>query len=129
MASRWQNPPTAFLKVIEQDFSKETKRIAGMLLQAVITQSPVKDGIFRGNHRISIGNPDVGYDLATEDEVGGRTLQIGIASIATAPTYGRIFIQNNVPYALKLELGSSKQAEFGVYGVSFNAVVQRLNSR
>jgi hypothetical protein len=37
MASRWQNPPTAFLKVVEQDFSKETKRIAGMMLQAVIT--------------------------------------------------------------------------------------------
>lgn len=129
MASRWQNPPTAFLRVIEQDFSKETKRIAGMMLQAVITQSPVDTGAYRANHRVSVGFEDYAFDIGQVDKAGQQTMQIGIGKIAGMPTFGTLYIQNNLPYAESLEVGSSKQAPTGIYGTSFNAVVQRLNSR
>ena len=128
MASRWINPPTAFLQVIERDFSKETKRIAGMMLQAVIFQSPVDTGAYRANHRVSVGFEDFAQDIGTVDKAGQQTLRIGIGKIAGMPTYGKLYIQNNLPYAEKLELGSSKQAPVGVYGTSFNAVMQRIKS-
>lgn len=127
MASRWNTPPIAFMRVIEADLSKETKRIVGMMLQAVITQSPVDTGAFRANHRVSIGFEDFGM-TATTDKSGSQTLQTGLSTAASAPLYGKVFIQNNLPYAEKLELGSSKQAPLGVYATSYNAVIQRLKT-
>lgn len=129
MASQWQNPPTAFLRVIEEQLSKETKRIAGMMLQAVIFQSPVDTGAYRANHRVSVGFEDFAQDLGVVDKAGMQTLNIGIGKIAGMPTYGKLYIQNNLPYAEALENGTSKQAPKGVYATSFHAVVQRINSR
>ena len=126
MASRWQTPPTAFLKVVEQDFSKETKRIAGMMLQAIVFQSPVDSGAYRANHRVSVGFEDYAFDIGQVDKAGQQTLQIGIGKIAGMPTFGTLYIQNNLPYSSFLEWGSSKQAPLGVYKTSFNAVIQRL---
>lgn len=129
MASRWQNPPTLFIRALEEDFSKEVKRIAGMMLQAVITQSPVDTGAYRANHRVSVGFEDFTQDMGDVDKSGMQTLRVGVGKIAGMPTYGTLYIQNNLPYAEALENGHSGQAPAGVYGVSFNAVVQRLNTR
>nr|DAU36813.1 MAG TPA: tail component [Caudoviricetes sp.] len=83
----------------------------------VIALSPVRKGRYKNAHHISIGTKSL------NENGGGVELILGIPK----HTYPLIYIQNNLPYALRLEHGWSQQAPTGVYGNAFNSALGNLS--
>jgi len=119
----WSKGPTAFIKVVEDDLIDKRKEITATALQAVISGSPVDEGAYKGNHRVTLDGVDLGYDLEKTDKVGSETEREGMAVIGQIDTpYGESVVQNNIPYGEVLENGHSMNAPQGIYGPAFEAV-------
>lgn len=135
----WTNKPSSFTKVIETDLSEKQKAIVLDALQGVILQSPVDSGAFRGSHRVSINQPDMSFSESDYDKGGSTTIAKGRSLLARLVPFSTVYIQTNAPYAAKIEFGGftskpetektaggySKQAPQGVYGLTFNYIVQK----
>jgi len=80
----------------------------------IIQRSPVKSGRFRGNWYASIN------DVSSEtSETRNGEQAISDALLKAQKASGAIFtLSNNLPYGLKLEYGSSKQAPSGFLRIS-----------
>lgn len=93
----------------------------------VVLRSPVDTGRFRANWQYGVGAPVVKI-TETFDKSGQETIaRIGTLA-ATARLGDVIYLSNSLPYALKLEGGSSKQAPGGMVGLTvleFQAAVDR----
>lgn len=122
----WQNPPIDFGFAVLKDADQFAKRAAGNMLRQVITRSPVDTGAYRANHRIGVGH--VNYTADKQYTDGSGSLSQGIAVIEQGGGIGKVvYISNNLPYALRLENGWSKdQAPYGVYALAFKSVVDSL---
>lgn len=96
--------------------------------------TPVDTGWARANWVPQIGSPrteTVGTrEQAEAGNVSQSNQQIGLATIAASYRFGpRIYISNNVPYIVRLNEGSSKQAPRGfVQNAIAKAVTQDLAS-
>lgn len=123
----WSIPPTAFVAQIENDLTKQARIIAMALLGEIVLRSPVDTGRFRGNTTVSIGAP-VYSNSDNVDPSGSATISAGNAVLAGLKPYTVIYIQNNLPYAEKLEKGHSKQAPNGVFGLAFTGVAAAYSS-
>lgn len=122
----WSSKPSHFVKSVEVGLITKRNQIAADMLQGIITSAPVQDGAFKANNRVSIDGEDLTQDINEQDKNGGKTLRKGLSVIkANDKPYSEIFIQNNLPYAEALENGHSEQAPNGVYGVTFDAVVEK----
>lgn len=125
----------------EQQMKLVCQKIAMEVWSRVIMKSPVGDpskwnaafveagtklgwfdanyvgGRFRANWGCSIGSPYSGT-VDTVDKAGGAT--IAKANMTTMQWNGRgsIFLMNNLPYAIPLERGHSKQAPSGMVRVT-----------
>lgn len=78
---------------------------------AIIAASPVDTGRYRSNHIVSVGTADHRIDV-------GHGISVGVIDYKSLPT---IYIQNNLPYARRLEDGWSRQAPAGVYAIGLQA--------
>lgn len=118
----WKNSPSQFGIKMLKDADEFSKKVAGEMLQQVITRSPVDSGAFRGNHRVGIDSID-----STENPADtSNPLQKGLATIKSGGGLGKVvYISNSLPYALRLENGWSQQAPIGVYSISFMNVVNK----
>lgn len=117
----WSIPPTAFITQIENDLVKQARVIAMALLGEIVLRSPVDTGRFRLNNMVSIGT----QLFATSDKVdkdGAATIAAGQAALTGLKPFTVIYIQNNLPYAEKLENGHSKKAPNGVFGLAMTGV-------
>lgn len=125
--------PTEFVRVVEKDLAKKRTHIAVDALQAVVSGSPVDEGTFRMNHRVTIDSEDHGFDPTlgrgkdVEPPKGSLdvpSLHQGLEVIAgdSEKPYATVTIQNNAPYSGELERGHSDQAPQGVFGLAFAAV-------
>ena len=121
----WKNPPTNFTLQVLRDGSELQRKITAAMLQGVILKSPVDNGAFRGNHRVSIGSVDYTKDFQKFDKSGTATIADGMAKILNVKLGMRVFISNNLSYAIALENGHSKQASLGVYSLTFQYVCER----
>jgi hypothetical protein len=87
-------------------------------LTSVVEKSPVDTGRFRGNWNVSIGDAD----LSTTDETdadGEQTIVRGSAVLAGVGAEDTVvYLTNNLPYAVPLENGHSKQAPIGMVGIT-----------
>ena len=121
--------PTAFADTIAEDVGKRARAAALQALTGVIERSPVDTGAFRGNNRVSVGRADTTADPQTTDRQGGATIAAGasvIASTRGAP-FTVIYIQNNLPYAQRLEDGWSQQTggrPGGIYAITLNNLAE-----
>ena len=119
----WNNNPRNFTLQLLSEADDFTKKITGEMLQQVILKSPVDTGAYRNNHRVGIGNIDNSYDA---NDTGNNAESIGVAKIRAGGGLGNIVhVSNSLPYALALENGHSKQAELGIYAISFRNVVNK----
>lgn len=85
-------------------------------LARVTEKSPVDVGTFQNNWLVSIGSPS---DETTMTLGAFAALSASaIASYATADGFPMIYLQNNLPYALRLENGWSRQAPSGVLAMT-----------
>lgn len=124
----WSIPPSAFAEVVEGELSKRVRAIALAMLGEIILRSPVDTGRFRGNNIVSIGGP-VYTTSAKVDPTGNEALAQGRAAVSGLEPFTAVYIQNNLPYAQRLEDGHSKQAPpGGIYAASFHGVAQAYSS-
>lgn len=121
MGQGWSVPPSAFADLVDKEVSKQVRTIALALLNEIIQRSPVDTGRFRGNNTVSIGSPV--YSTSVDvDPSGNEAMSRGMTALSGLEPYTQVFIQNNLPYAERLENGHSKQAPAGIYGLSFISV-------
>ena len=123
----WSTPPSLFVGIVEEQLALRVRTISMEILQLILLAAPVDTGRFKGNNIVSIGAP-VYTTLDVVDPSGGETLARGLSAMSGLEPYTQVFIQNNLVYAVPLEDGHSKQAPAGIYGVSFNSVVQKYSS-
>lgn len=121
MGKGWSFPPSAFADLVDEAVSNQVRTIALALLGEIIQKSPVDTGRFRGNNIVSIGSPvyATSFDV---DPSGNETIRRGTAILSGLKPYTQVFIQNNLPYAERLENGHSSQAPTGIYGLAFIGV-------
>ena len=114
--------PTDFAIQIKNDSEQHLKKISAEMLQGVIVRSPVDQGAFRGNHKVSVNNPDTTSDKNLKDTQANKTLLSESEKLKQLKLGDMVYIQNNLPYALRLENGHSQQAPLGIYGLTFLSV-------
>lgn len=119
----WSRPPSGFADELEKLQSQRLRAAALQALTGVIERSPVDTGAFRGNNRVSVGSRDTAADPGATDPSGAGALSAGSAAIqAVRAPFTVIYVQNNLPYAERLENGHSGQAPQGVYQITFNSL-------
>lgn len=123
--------PTEFALDVANIGDEKLRNIAADMLQGVIMASPVMDGAFRSNHRVTVnkttnetvpsnGNksPKGALDQQVFAEGAGQILQAKLGDL--------VYVQNNLPYALRLENGhSQQQAPLGIYSLTFLSVASK----
>lgn len=112
----WTTPPSLFADEVGDELDRTYRKFAIDCYNNVIALSPVDTGRYRNAHHISIGERSLG------ENGGGVELVLGLPK----HTYPLIYIQNNLPYSLRLEHGWSQQAPTGVYLNAFNSAVASL---
>lgn len=115
----WQNKPTNFIKTVINNTESHVKKVIEVGLQSVVVSSPVMDGAYRGNHRLTLNKIDESFDLKIQDKSGGPTIEKNKAELVSFKLGDTLYIQNNAPYAVRLENGWSQQAPHGVYTIAF----------
>jgi hypothetical protein len=87
------------------------------LFRSLVMKSPVDTGRFRGNWQIGVGA--VNLDMSSEvDKAGGRVLANGTMTLLSVKAGGIIYLTNSLPYAIRLEYGSSQQAPQGMVRIT-----------
>lgn len=114
--------PSEFAVQVVKDCEEHTKKIIIKGFQSVIVMSPVMDGAFRGNHRISINSKDQSFNPQKLDLSGAATMSVELQKLLTFRLGNYVCIQNNAPYAKRLENGYSKQAPAGIYSIAFQTM-------
>lgn len=112
---KWITPPDLFANVVEQDFERKYRGLIITIYNNLVALSPVDTGRYKNNHHISFNAPSYAIDVGN---VGIQLLPAG--------TFPTVYIQNNLPYAVRLEQGHSRQAPTGVYQNALNAVLASL---
>lgn len=123
MAKGWSVPPSLFMDVVEDDLVDRVRQIALAMHGEVISRSPVDTGRFKRNNIVSIGSP-VFTTTEELDPDGSSTKADGIAALAGLKPYTVVYVQNNLPYAERLENGHSGQAPAGIYGITFVGITE-----
>ncbi|ASK18384.1 hypothetical protein [Halomonas sp. N3-2A] len=124
----WSMPLSAFIPQIENKFLKLRNQIAAEALQLLQFGSPVDQGTYRANHRISIGDRDMTFELvagssAPKGSIDQQVYDREVRKLLTenAP-FTIVYIQQNLPYAQRIEDGWSQQAGEGVYAAAASAL-------
>lgn len=112
----WTTPPSLFADEVGDELDKVYRKFAINVYNNLQALSPVDTGRYRNAHHISIG------EKSLNENGGGVELVLGLPK----HTYPLIYIQNNLPYSLRLEHGWSQQAPTGVYLNAFNSAVASL---
>lgn len=98
---------------LERDIGTISRRLALDIFSRLILASPVDTGRFRGNWQMDVGR-FIEDELDVEDKTGAITISRELAKLrgSSAP-FTIVTIQNNLPYAGRLNDGHSKQAPAG----------------
>lgn len=89
-------------------------------VQSLVNLSPVDTGAYRASHIVSIGSGDYGIRGPETNAVQDAAIQAVKIKLGNL-----VYIQNNQPYAERLENGWSDQAPQGIYGLTFNFISQK----
>jgi hypothetical protein len=106
-----------FDHIMEEVLPLVLQKIAMETLSRVVLRSPVDTGRFRGNWTVSVGGPS-DETLDVFDKSGGPTIARGSAAVTGVEGLQVVWIQNNLPYANRLENGWSKQAPAGMVALT-----------
>lgn len=122
---------------LEADYNLLVRRFTLGLFRRVLRKSPVDTGRFRGNWIISIDTASATTKDVSFGETGTHSPAAASGSVNFAvreetpkvdgfdvSKNNRLILQNNLPYAEKLEGGSSKQAPQGILDISIREELQ-----
>ncbi|MCH7354337.1 HK97 gp10 family phage protein [Acinetobacter sp. NIPH 1958] len=114
------NKPTDFAVKVVSDSKEHIKNIVIDTVQSLVVSSPVDTGAYRASHIVSIGSGDFGVrgpETNANQDAAIQAVKIKLGNL--------IYIQNNLPYAERLENGWSDQAPQGIYSTAFNFISQK----
>lgn len=97
------------------------KKISMELLKKLVDKSPVRTGRFRANWFPSVGAPS-GETTEETDKDGDLSLRRLEDALQGLTTGEKVYISNNLDYALMLEYGWSGQAPAGMVAISINEI-------
>lgn len=106
-----------FVKTVKAREDIVVRKLGLDVLSSVVTMSPVDTGRFRGNWQVGLSAP-VRATLETEDKSGAQTIARASQVLNRAKAGGVIYLSNNLPYAVRLEYGHSKQAPAGMIRIT-----------
>ncbi|MCH7389567.1 HK97 gp10 family phage protein [Acinetobacter dispersus] len=112
--------PTEFAVQVVGDSEAYVKNIVMDTVQSLVVSSPVDTGAYRSSHIVSIGTSDFsarGPETDANQEAAVQAVKIKLGNL--------VYIQNNLPYAERLENGWSDQAPQGIYSTTFNFISQK----
>lgn len=98
----------------------------GVLLRLGWVQEDYVGGRFRANWQHGFNSPAKG-DLPDIDKTGAVSIDRIIKGVENSPASGIHYISNNLPYAMRLENGYSKQAPRGMVeltAIEFSGIVK-----
>lgn len=112
--------PTDFAVQIVSDSEQNVKNIVMDTVQSLVVSSPVDTGAYRASHIVSLGSADMGVrepKVNANQDAAVQAVKIKLGNL--------VYIQNNQPYAERLENGWSDQAPQGIYSTTFNFISQK----
>ena len=119
-----QNEINEFLSQQVPELSQKCLRKMGLdLLRGCVMKSPVQTGRFRGNWQASANAPNP-TAVATVDKrargtpPGAEVWTRAMAALKQARPFGICYVQNNLPYARRIETGWSQQSPMGVLALT-----------
>lgn len=102
-----------FARKYEEKAETLVKAVALDVLKTIVLRTPVDTGRARGNWQVTIGVPATGR-LERLDKQGAAAIASGSSAVAGFKVGPTIWLVNNLPYAVRLEYGWSKQAPAGM---------------
>lgn len=113
MGVTWDKDPKGMIDGLEKQLHQTLTTLAITTYNNIVALSPVDTGRYRNAHHFSHGSPSHAMS-------GANSIVIPVGD------YRPIYIQNNLPYALRIENGWSGQAPSGVYGNAVNSALASL---
>ena len=98
---------------VEKEINKKINQFLMTCYNNVTALSPVDTGRYQGAHHFSLNAPSYA-------ESGATVIRVPVGE------YPVVYLQNNLPYAERIENGWSKKAPTGVYGNAFNSAMESL---
>ncbi|MGH1962756.1 HK97 gp10 family phage protein, partial [Acinetobacter baumannii] len=99
---------------------EKVKKITMDAVQSLVVSSPVDTGAYRASHIVSIGSGDYGVRGPETNAIQDAAIQAVKFKLGNL-----VYIQNNQPYAERLENGWSDQAPQGIYNTTFTFISQK----
>ncbi len=112
--------PTEFSFDVAKTAEDKVKEITMEVVQSLVVSSPVDTGAYRASHIVSISSGDFGARGPETNPVQDAAIQAVKFKLGNL-----VYIQNNQPYAERLENGWSDQAPQGIYSTTFNFISQK----
>lgn len=112
--------PTDFSFEVVKTAEDQVKKITMDTVQSLVVSSPVDTGAYRSSHIVSIGSGDFGVRGPEINAVQNAAIQVVKFKLGNL-----VYIQNNQPYAERLENGLSDQAPKGIYNTTFTYISQK----
>ncbi|WP_368576131.1 HK97 gp10 family phage protein [Acinetobacter baumannii] len=112
--------PTDFSFDVAKSVQDQVKKITMDTVQSLVNLSPVDTGAYRASHIVSVGSGDYGIRGPETNPIQDAAIQAVKIKLGNL-----VYIQNNQPYAERLENGWSDQAPQGIYGLTFNFISQK----
>ncbi|MDO7434595.1 HK97 gp10 family phage protein [Acinetobacter baumannii] len=112
--------PTDFSFEVAKTAEEKVKKITMDTVQSLVVSSPVDTGAYRASHIVSVGSTDFGVGEPETNPIHDAAIQAVKIKLGNL-----VYIQNNQPYAERLENGWSEQAPQGIYGLTFNFISQK----
>jgi hypothetical protein len=116
-----------FSAAVGVSYDQVIKKLAFDALEGVLRRSPVKTGRFRGSWRVAKKTPNLSVLPPGNSSAGASPTGEQLKEIQGITILDTVHISNNLPYAEKLERGSSLQAPAGVLAVTFQDLVGQAN--
>jgi hypothetical protein len=104
---------------------KFQKQVYYEALQKIVKRTPVKTGRARANWVVTRSAFYAGHWFKKTDKDGSDTIAKGWRVINRMSAYENCYIQNNLPYAERLENGWSKQAPHGMVKITLYELAEK----
>jgi hypothetical protein len=114
-------------KVKKRKMFKVWSQIANDALTGIVMKAPVDTGRFRSNMSVSISTPDLTTLPKTTIKGASQVISEGQNKIYSNKQAVKVYIQNNLPYAMRLENGWSKQAPAGMIAITLNELQHKYD--
>lgn len=123
IAANFARDMSKFKQKTFQQIENAIKDAVGRLYDDIIQNSVVDTGLYKANHQLELnsGNDDFVYRERPEKGAtypAGPTISLAKANLSGYKLGDKIFIFNNLIYAIPLEYGWSKKQGVGLYRLS-----------